>query len=148
MLGDTAGHRCSCVCSGVWGCKCLWSRKLNKLLDPYGQRVRKHCPFLPTNNNFRFISIIFMAAFLVAFIVQWVEFLQVPHQLPLLLVCLAWILTSSSARESLCKLSPLHLRKFHSIGTSFFQKMAFYLAEIKLAKEMPRKPRTLTLAPL
>lgn len=111
--GDTAGHRCSCGCSGVWGCKCSWTQKLNKLLDPNGQRVRKHCPFLPTQNNFHFISIIFMTVFLVAFIPQWVEFLQIPHQSPLLLVCLVWIRTSpSNARESLCKLSPLHLRTF------------------------------------
>lgn len=134
--GDTAGHRHTCVCSRVWGCKCSWTWKINKLLDRNGRWVRKHCPFLPTKKNVHFISIILMKVFLVALVPQWVQFLQAPHQLPLQLFSLAWIQTSpSNTREPLGKLSPL-------------QKMAFHLAEIKLAKEMLRKPRTLTLAPL
>lgn len=76
--GDAAGHRRSCGCSGVWGCKCSWTQKLNKLLDPNGQGGRKHCPFLPTQNNFHFISIIFMTVFLVAFIAQWLNFFRFP----------------------------------------------------------------------
>lgn len=80
-----------------------------------------------------------MTVFLVAFIPHWVGFLRVPHQSPLLLVCLAWLRTSSKARGSLCNLPPHVVRKFLWIGTVFFQKIVFHLAEGKLAKEMLRK---------
>lgn len=49
--GDTAEHRWSWVCSGVWGWKGSWAQKLNKLLDDSGWWSRKHRPFLPTKKK-------------------------------------------------------------------------------------------------
>lgn len=47
--------------------------------------------FQQKKNNFPLTSIVFMTVFLVAFILQWIEFLQVPHPSFLQFVCLAWI---------------------------------------------------------